>query len=220
MECMVRMVLFCLALAAVIGCSGSTAVDSLPAAAPTLVPPPTVTVPLSPTDIARPVPTSAPSPPAPALTPPLPGNRAADFAFKLFQGQERLGKNELRLAELEGQPVVLNFWARLCTPCWSEMPELQDFYEEYGEEVLLLGIDVGQFTGLGSPKDAGRLLSSLGVTYPAGYTDDESVVRDFSVRAMPTTVFITTEGEIFKTWTGSITRESVTAIVREMLEKE
>ena len=73
---------------------------------------------------------------------------------------------------------------------------------------------------MGSPKDAGKLLSSLGVTYPAGYTDDPQVVRDYQVSAMPTTVFITAEGEIFKTWTGSITREAVTAIVREMLEEE
>lgn len=97
------------------------------------------------------------------------------------------------------------------------MPELQYFYEEYSGELILLGIDVGQFTGLGSPKDAGRLLGSLGVTYPAGYTDDASVVRDYRVRAMPTTIFISAEGKIFRTWTGSITREDVTTIVREML---
>ena len=131
-----------------------------------------------------------------------------------------LDKRELRLSDLEGKPIVLNFWARFCTPCWSEMPELQDFYEEYGEDVLLLGIDVGQFTGLGSPKDAGTLLSSIGVTYPAGYTDDAQVVRNYQVRAMPTTVFITAEGGVFRTWTGSITREAVTAIAREMLEGE
>jgi thioredoxin-related protein len=60
----------------------------------------------------------------------------------------------------------------------------------------------------------------LGVTYPAGYTDEAQVVRDYRVRAMPTTVFITAEGEVFRTWTGSITGEVVTAIVREMLEEE
>ena len=130
----------------------------------------------------------------------------------------------MNLSELRGKPLVLNFWARFCQPCWSEMPELQDFYEEYGEEhgeaVTLLGVDIGQFTGLGSPKDASRLLDALGITYPAGSTDDGSVVRKYGVRAMPTTVFITAEGRVFQAWTGSITREVVTAIVREMLEEE
>lgn len=154
------------------------------------------------------------APPTPEI------RRAYDFPFKLFQGEDLLGKQELHLVEVTGKPIVLNFWARYCTPCWSEMPELQDFYEEYGEDVLLLGIDVGQFTGLGSPKDAGKLLSSLGVTYPAGYTDDPQVVRKYQVRAMPTTVFITGEGEVFRTWTGSITREMVASITRDMLEGE
>ncbi len=153
----------------------------------------------------------------PTPIPPLVGSAAPDFAFKLFQGEDQLGKQDLRLSELDGRPIVLNFWARFCGPCWTEMPELQYFYEEYSGELILLGIDVGQFTGLGSPKDAGRLLGSLGVTYPAGYTDDASVVRDYRVRAMPTTIFISAEGKIFRTWTGSITREDVTTIVREML---
>ncbi len=146
--------------------------------------------------------------------------QAADFRFVLFQGDDALGATEMALSELEGRPLVLNFWARLCTPCWSEMPELQDFYEEYADRVRLLGIDVGQFTGLGSHRDAGKLLDSLGITYPAGYTDDAQVVRDYRIRAMPTTAFITAEGEVFRLWTGSITREEVTAIVREMLDTE
>ncbi len=203
---MLRLAIVCLLVALVVGCAASPH---------TPTPVPTATI--SPT--AKPTPTVTPTPsPSPPPTPAA--QYAYDFSFKLFQGEDLLGKQELRLAEVMGRPVVLNFWARFCTPCWSEMPELQDFHEEHGEDVLLLGIDVGQFTGLGSPKDAGKLLSSLGVTYPAGYTDDPEVVRNYQVRAMPTTVFITGEGEVFRTWTGSISREMVTAIAREMLEEE
>jgi hypothetical protein len=100
------------------------------------------------------------------------------------------------------------------------MPELQDFYEEYADEVQLLGVDLGQFTGLGLPKDASKLLDALGITYPAGYTDDAQVVRDYRVRAMPTTIFITAEGEVFRSWTGSIEREQLETIIAEMLEGE
>ena len=207
---MVRFALICLAIALVTGCTGianSPVPDSTAASLPTSTPSPT----------SAPAPTQGRTPtPPPTAT----GLLAYDFAFKLFQGEDLLGKQELQLAEVTGKPIVLNFWARFCTPCWTEMPELQDFYEEYEKDVLLLGIDVGQFTGLGSPKDAGKLLSSLGVTYPAGYTDDPRVVRNYRVRAMPTTVFITGEGEVFRTWTGSITRETVASITREMLEQE
>ena len=211
---MVRIAILCLLAALLLGCAGS---PDTPTPVPTATTPPASKPP--PTATALPAPTQTPTF-APTPTPVRPDSAAYDFAFKLFQGDDLLGKQELRLAEVTGKPIVLNFWARFCTPCWSEMPELQDFYEEYGEDVLLLGIDVGQFTGLGLPKDAGKLLSSLGVTYPAGYTDDPQVVRRYQVRAMPTTVFITAEGEVFRTWTGSITRETVTAITQEMLEEE
>ena len=183
------------------GCAGDTPTEPSPTPAPTAAPQATAT-------------------PSPTLIPPAADNSAPDFRFTLFQGEDVLGASEMSLSELEGRPLVLNFWARFCTPCWSEMPELQTFYEEYGGRVQLVGIDVGQFTGLGSPKDAGRLLDSLGITYPAGYTDDARVVRDYHIRAMPTTAFITADGELFQTWTGSITREEVTAVVQEMLGKE
>ena len=182
-------------------------------------PPPTP----APTATSTPEPTATPqdtATPLPTLIAPVEDDSAPDFRFTLFQGEDVLGAPEMSLSELKGLPLVLNFWARFCTPCWSEMPELQSFYEEYEDRIRLVGVDVGQFTGLGSPKDAGRLLDSLGITYPAGYTDDARVVRDYQIRAMPTTAFITADGKLFQTWTGSITREEVTAVVREMLGRE
>lgn len=180
-------------------------------ATPTATPTPTAAAPIAP----------APSTLGPTGAPPaFVGSPAPDFRFKLFQGEESLGKNELDLSEVAGQPIVLNFWARLCGPCWKEMPELQDFFEERGDQLQLLGIDVGQFTGLGQPKDAGKLLDALGVTYPAGYTDDASVVSKYRIRAMPTTVFIDSDGVVFHTWTGAIDRQRLDAIVERMLAKE
>ena len=210
--------------ALVLGCSGPADTEERPHGNPPPQGEGTASLPAStPEPTVAPAPTRVPAAAEEERPDPLPngeGTSAYDFAFSLFQGEEVLGGQELRLSEVSGKPIVLNFWARFCTPCWTEMPELQDFYEEYGEEVLLLGIDVGQFTGLGLPKDASKLLSSLGVSYPAGYTDDPQVVRNYGVRAMPTTVFITANGEVFRTWTGSITRERVTAITRDMLEEE
>ncbi len=100
------------------------------------------------------------------------------------------------------------------------MPELQEFYEDYSDRLLLLGIDLGQFTGLGSPKDAGKLLDSLGVTYPAGFTDDAHVVRSYQVAAMPTTVFIDAEGVVVRTWTGAINRDQLERIVVDIMTEE
>ena len=155
-----------------------------------------------------------------AVTAPSPDDATAfDFRFTLFQGGDLLGGDSLDLSDLRGTPVVLNFWARLCTPCWAEMPELQDFYEEFGTRVHLLGIDIGKFTGLGSPKDASSLLDSLGITYPAGLTEEGAVVRAYEVRVLPTTVFITAEGKVFRIWAGALDRQEVTEITEAMLKE-
>ena len=142
---------------------------------------------------------------------------APDFAFTLFQGEQELGGTELNVSDLEGRPVVLNFWAGLCPPCRAEMPDLQAFYNGSKDEVTLVGIDVGQFLGLGSLTDAEDLLRELNITYPAGFTNDSNVVRDYRVLGMPTTVFINPDGTIFDRWTGALNREILDEKIESML---
>jgi len=136
------------------------------------------------------------------------GNRAdgvvENFSFTLFQDQKRLDAEKLDIDQILGKPIVLNFWAGQCPPCRAEMPDLQEFYERSKDEVTLLGIDVGQFTGLGSRRDARNLLKELEITYPAGFTGEGSVVRKYKVIGMPTTVFINPDGTIFETWSGGL----------------
>jgi thiol-disulfide isomerase/thioredoxin len=146
-----------------------------------------------------------------------PEGAAPDFSLTLYQGGDKLGADTLNFSQLEGRPVILNFWAGLCPPCRAEMPDLQRFHNEYQDEVLLLGIDVGQFTGLGNKGDAQNLLQELGITYPAGFTDDGSIMRKYEVLGMPTTVFIDSNGEIFRNWTGSLDRDTLEQITNEML---
>ena len=131
-----------------------------------------------------------------------------------------MGGATLHLSQLAGRPLVLNFWARYCPPCWSEMPQLQRFYEDYGGAVELLGLDIGEYTGLGGRKDSSGLLASLQVTYPAGFTDHRDIVADYGVRAMPTTIFITADGRVFTAWSGAISYEMTAEIVQEMLAWE
>ena len=142
---------------------------------------------------------------------------APNFTFTLYQGEDELGASELDLAQLRGQPVVLNFWAGLCPPCRAEMPDLQVFYEQFKGRATLIGIDLGQFTGLGSQKDAKELLEDLRVTYPAGYTEDSSVVKKFKVLGMPTIVFIRADGTIFKKWSGALNEETLAKQTNSML---
>ena len=155
------------------------------------------------------------------LAPGLGGpSQAADFDITLYQGVGDLGSKELSLSRLDSKPVVLNFWAGLCPPCRAEMPELQRFHDEYDDRVTLIGIDIGPFTNLGSHRDAEDLLGELGITYPAGFTNDGGVTHKYAVAGMPTTVFIQPGGEIFEKRTGQINFSFLARTTNAMLAPE
>ena len=148
------------------------------------------------------------------------GQQAQDFEFSMFQGIEKVGFHDGNLARLEGKPLVLNFWAGLCPSCRAEMPQFQVFYEEFKDQIQLVGIDIGVFTGLGSRNDADALLRELGVTYPAGWTEDGSGPRKFGVTAMPTTVFISSDGTIVEKSVGAIDARFLDRASQELLAAE
>ena len=148
------------------------------------------------------------------------GDLAPNFTVTMFQGQDVVGGQEVNFHDLVGQkPIVLNFWAGLCPPCRAEMPDLQVFNEKFKDRALLLGIDIGQFTGLGSQQDAKDLLEELGVTYPTGFTTEGGVISDYKVLGMPTTVFIDAQGKIFNKWTGALNLDVLEEKTLEMLNQ-
>ena len=147
------------------------------------------------------------------------GGLETDFCFTLYQGEDVLGGSAVYVSHLLDKPTIVNFWAGLCPPCREEMPHFQEFYDEFEERISFVGVDVGQFTGLGNPEDAQELLGDLGVTYPAGFTEDSNAVKEY-VTGMPTTVFITPAGEVFRSWTGYLSKDKLTEITEEMLAAE
>ena len=148
-------------------------------------------------------------------------NRTADtvydFAINYYQGQDAVGGEALLLSELQGQPVVLNFWAGLCPPCRAEMPEFQHFADEYAGRALVVGVDLGQFFSLGSQEDALQLLNELSVKYPAGYTDDAAVLPELGVTGLPATFFINEDGSLHRKWQGVLNGDKLAEITEEML---
>ena len=143
---------------------------------------------------------------------------AISFPMVMYQGGDAVGGERVELSALLGDtPIILNFWAGLCPPCRAEMPDFQAFYDEYGDRVLLLGIDVGEFTNLGGREEARELLNELGVTYPAGYTEDPSVMRNYRVLGMPSTVFINGDGQVVRYWQGIINEEGLREQTEAML---
>jgi thiol-disulfide isomerase/thioredoxin len=146
-------------------------------------------------------------------------NLPADFPIIMYQGADYQDGDEVMFSQLlaDGKPVVLNFWAGLCPPCRLEMPDLQAVSDAYQDRVLLFGLDVGPFTGLGTNEDGRALLQELAITYPAGTTSNPNVVREYEILGMPATYFITPDGNVHETWTGLLTADKLTELVEGLL---
>jgi len=145
---------------------------------------------------------------------------AADFQITVYDGQEVVGGDEVSFSEVLvlGKPVVLNLWAGLCPPCRLEMPEFQEVSQQFGDEIILLGLDVGPFTNLGTSEQGQALVQELGITYPTGTTSNADLVRNYQILGMPTTYFVTPDGEIVRTWTGLLTEDKLAELVEELID--
>jgi cytochrome c biogenesis protein CcmG, thiol:disulfide interchange protein DsbE len=145
---------------------------------------------------------------------------APDIEITMYQGQGEVGGEKIALSDLwekKRQPVVLNFWAGLCPPCRAEMPDFQRLYDLPDRKFALIGIDIGSFIDLGSRDDARALLRELKITYPAGTTLDIRTLRNYTILGMPTTVFITADGRMWRKHTGLLTFNQIKALAGELI---
>lgn len=111
---------------------------------------------------------------------------APDFTLK-----SRDGKN-VRLSDLRGQVVMLNFWASWCGPCRQEMPILDELSKRYGRAgFTLLGVNVEQDSSLGE-----KYLQDTPVSFPILWDTASTASKLYNVDAMPSTVLIDRDGKI------------------------
>jgi thiol-disulfide isomerase/thioredoxin len=149
-----------------------------------------------------------------------PRSIAPDFEISMYQGQDEVGGEKLRLSQVlsRGKPVVLNFFAGLCPPCRAEMPDLQKRYDTGGKDrYIMLAVDVGPYTGLGTRADGLALLRDLKITFPAGTVFDEDVLAAYQIIGMPSTFFIAPDGTIVRKQIGLLTPDQMDAYIAELI---
>ena len=110
---------------------------------------------------------------------------------------------EYKLSEFEGKPVILNFWASWCGPCKSEMPDFEEAYKEYGENIhfLMVNLTDGYQETVNSAK---RFIEDAGYTFPIYYDTKQNAARTYGVYSVPMTFFIDENGYIIAHGTGAL----------------
>jgi peroxiredoxin len=162
-----------------------------------------------------------PEPSAYLLRAPLPGLRPGDLAPELtvtdadgttFQLMD-LDAQPIRLADLRGKAVWLNFWASWCPPCQSETPILRSIDQQYRDRGLaIIGVQVQQIVD-----DGRRYATTYSLRYRIGADVAGDIYREYKVFALPTQFFIGTDGVVRKVVNGPLDQVSAAALVESIL---
>lgn len=141
---------------------------------------------------------------------PTVGEEAPDFELATLDGKK------VKLSELRGKGVLVNFWATWCPPCREEMPAIQEMYEKYeplGFEVVAVNIAESDVT-------AEAFARQLNLTFPIVMDRERDVVRLYRVGPLPSSYFIDPEGKVHTKFTGEINIAQLEPLINEILPKQ
>jgi len=141
------------------------------------------------------------------LPSPLIGRLAPPFALTLFDGRV------LRLEDLRGNVVFVNFWASWCVPCREEASALEAASRTYRtRDVVFVGINIQD-----KEPDARAFLDEFGITYANGIDYSSKIAVDYGVYGIPETFIIDRAGRITYKHIGAMTSATITAKLDQTL---
>ena len=139
----------------------------------------------------------------------VPGTIRLTGAAKTFALDDvRPGRPAVSLESLRGKPVVLNFFGSWCPPCVREMPALEAMSQRYRGRVQFVGVTFND-----SRDGARGLLDRVGVTYSAAFDAKSDLAYDYGIQGMPTTVFISADGNLVEGKKGEFSELQLQAVI-------
>jgi cytochrome c biogenesis protein CcmG/thiol:disulfide interchange protein DsbE len=146
----------------------------------------------------------------------LEGEPAPDFTLPIvYQPDTAPDGSRLRLSDLKGQVVVLDFWASWCGPCKASVPHLNSVATKYRDRGV-------QFVGINSeslPEDFLTAISEQwGFSYPILQDGALEAARAYDIHAYPTVVVIDRRGIVEKVYFGGPASAALERRINNLLE--
>lgn len=139
-----------------------------------------------------------------AEPPPAVGQKAPFFSLKDLDGKV------VRLDAFSGKVVVVNFWATWCIPCREEMPLLQQFAVENGQDAVVVGIDLDEPRNL-----VASYIENYEIGFPIMLDDGSKVADRYLIHGFPTTIFIDPEGKIAAIHLGKLSQANLSELSKQ-----
>ena len=146
---------------------------------------------------------------------PAVGSSAPDFNIGLYSNYRAGLPQTVRLADLKGKVVVLNFWASWCVECRKESDALEAVWRQYRDRgLVVLGVDY-----LDTEAPAVQYLQQYNTTYPIGVDLQEQISHQYRITGVPETFFIDRNGVVRKTVIQALTKPELVATVESLLNE-
>jgi thiol-disulfide isomerase/thioredoxin len=134
-----------------------------------------------------------------------------DFTLKDLHGRP------VKLSDLRGHPIIIDFWATWCGPCRKQIPELKAIYHQYREQGLIV-IGVACDTVMGDGVGAiTPYIKEMGINYPI-LLADSALVDQLDLEYIPLTFFVDRNGSVVSRMKGAHRRGELSEIARALVE--
>ena len=136
---------------------------------------------------------------------------APDFTVYDLEG------NPHKLSDFRGKPVILNFWATWCGYCKMEMPDFDEKYKQYGEDVHFLMVNVTD-GNQETVETASAFVAQEGYSFPVYYDTTLEAAMSYPTSGLPVTFIIDAEGAVVAWKQGTMTAENLQKGIDMVLE--
>lgn len=139
-------------------------------------------------------------------------------APEIIRGGEWFNSEPLRLSDLKGKVVLIDFWTYSCINCQRTLPYLKDWWEKYKDKgLVIIGVHSPEFEFEKNPENVKKALMDFGITYPVMQDNDFSTWRAYQNRYWPAKYFIDKDGNIRYTHFGEGEYDESEKVIQELL---
>lgn len=135
--------------------------------------------------------------------------QAPDFSVLDASGRS------VKLSDLRGRPVVINFWATWCPPCRAELPAFNKVAADLDGKIAFMMVDLTD-GGRETVERASKFVAQEGYTFPVYFDTEYEGAAAYGIRSIPTTVLVNSDGTISDAHIGAMDEDALRRLISSL----